>query len=86
LWSTAINEIRLARRARIAEADYRHADITRPGESGSETPPGRILVQRGSPAPSWEVSAAVGDRLLLGALPTILLVKRIEGVRPDPSV
>ncbi len=65
LWSTSVNEIRLARRARIAEADYRHADITLGEESGSETLPGKILVQRGSPTPRWKVFATLSDRHVL---------------------
>lgn len=49
LWSTAVNEIRLARRARVIEADYRYADIVPNGASGSDTPAGQLLVRRGAP-------------------------------------
>lgn len=65
LWSTPVNEIRLSRRARIAEADYRHADIAQREKSGSETLPGKILVQRGSPTPRWRVVATRSDRHVL---------------------
>jgi len=53
LWSTPVNELRLERRARVAEADYRYADIAAPGESGSETGPGRTLLRRGVPDERW---------------------------------
>lgn len=54
LWSTPVNEIRLARRARVLEADYRYADIAAPGESGSQTAPGWILLRRGRPTLRWQ--------------------------------
>jgi len=57
LWSTPVNEIRLERRARVAEADYRYADRTIPGMSGSETELGRMLIRRGLPATRWATSA-----------------------------
>ncbi len=63
LWSTPVNEIRLARRARVAEADYRYADIAQPNESGSETQPGQMLVRRGAPAPQWTVTTARSGRM-----------------------
>ena len=63
LWSTPVNEIRLARRARVADADYRYADIARPGESGSETRPGQMLVRRGAPSPQWTVSETRDGRI-----------------------
>ena len=53
LWSTAVNELRLERRARVAEADYRYADIALPGQSGNETAPGRTLMRRGVPEVRW---------------------------------
>lgn len=56
LWSTPVHEIRLARRARMAEADYRYADIARRGESGSETRPGQILLRRGAPTAKWIIT------------------------------
>ncbi len=65
LWSTPVNEIRLARRARVAEADYRYADIARHGESGSETRPGQMLMRRGVPTPQWRVTASTDGRLWL---------------------
>lgn len=55
LWSTPINEIRLARRARIAEADFRFADIAKPGQAGSETPAGEMLLRLGSPDSRWRL-------------------------------
>lgn len=60
LWSTPVNEIQLAKRARIAEADYRFADIARVGESGSETKSGVMLLRLGSPEPRW---APFGSRM-----------------------
>lgn len=62
LWSTPVNELRLARRARVAEADYRHADITQREEAGSETKPGQILVRRGSPSPRWTQFSTLATR------------------------
>lgn len=56
LWSTPVNEVKLARRARVAEADYRYADIARTNESGSETRPGQMLVRRGAPSPRWTIA------------------------------
>lgn len=56
LWSTPVNEIRLAKRARIAEADYRYADIARAGQAGSETRAGEMLVRLGTPSPAWQVA------------------------------
>lgn len=53
LWSTPVNELLLTRRARKAEADFRYADITRPGQSGSETYPGMLLVKGGLPYDRW---------------------------------
>jgi hypothetical protein len=57
LWSTPVNEIRLARRARVLEADYRYANIAGAGESGSETAPGRILLRQGPPQPRWQLGS-----------------------------
>ena len=56
LWSTPVNEIRLARRARVTEADYRYADIARTNESGSETRPGQMLLRRGAPSTQWTIT------------------------------
>lgn len=55
LWSTRVNEIQLARRARIAEADFRYADVAYAGESGSETKAGIMLLRLGVPTPRWGV-------------------------------
>ncbi len=57
VWSTPVNEIRLARRARVAEADYRYADIARANESGSETEVGQLLLRLGSPDDRWVETA-----------------------------
>jgi len=65
LWSTPVNELRLARRARVAEADYRHADITQREEAGSETMPGQILVRRGSPSPRWSLFSTLETRQIM---------------------
>jgi hypothetical protein len=54
MWSTAVNEIRLARRVRMAHADYRYADMARKGQSGSETPSGRVHMRLGAPTARWE--------------------------------
>lgn len=53
MWSTPVNELRLARRARMAEADYLYANVANPGQSGSETASGRMHVRRGAPSPRW---------------------------------
>jgi hypothetical protein len=50
LWITPVNEIRLARRTRIALADFLYADVASVGRSGSETPAGRLLLRLGPPA------------------------------------
>jgi hypothetical protein len=65
LWSTPVNELRLARRARVAEADYRHADIALRDEAGSETMPGQILVRRGSPSPRWSLFSTLATRQIV---------------------
>jgi len=54
VWSTVVNEIRLARRVRMAQADYRYADVADKGQSGSETPSGRVHMRLGAPTPRWE--------------------------------
>ncbi|MBL0938225.1 MAG: hypothetical protein IBJ03_04975 [Gemmatimonadaceae bacterium] len=54
MWSTPVNEVQLARMARMAEADYRYAQHARPGQSGSETPSGRVHMRRGAPSARWE--------------------------------
>lgn len=53
IWSTPVNEIRLAKRARVAEANYRYADIAPNGQMGSETDAGIILLRRGTPDSGW---------------------------------
>ncbi|MCA0376921.1 MAG: hypothetical protein LCH84_14805 [Gemmatimonadetes bacterium] len=67
LWSTPVNEVRLARRARVVTADFLYADIAPPGTSGSTTAAGRLLVRRGPPTPRWTTavrsSAAPFQRL-----------------------
>lgn len=79
LWSTPVNEIRLARRARVAEADYRHADLARPGESGSETQPGQILLRRGPPTAQWTVSRTLdGGHLIERSWPGLVASSMIE--------
>ncbi len=57
MWSTPVNEIRLERRARVAEADFRYADVARPGEAGSETRMGAVLLRRGVPDLRWVIGA-----------------------------
>lgn len=61
LWSTPVNELRLERRARVAEADYRYADVAAAGMSGSETGAGRTLMRRGIPDPGWTAGRQVED-------------------------
>ncbi len=61
MWSTPVNEIRLERRARIADADYRYADIAAPGEAGSETRSGAMLLRRGAPDARWTAAAPRRD-------------------------
>lgn len=56
IWSTAVNEIRLAKRARHAEANYRYAHIAPPGVSGSETAAGQMLTRRGAPDSTWTIA------------------------------
>ncbi len=53
LWSTPVNELRLERRARVAEADYRYARIADEGEAGSETSAGRVFIRRGVIDARW---------------------------------
>jgi hypothetical protein len=62
LWSTPYNEIQLERRARVAEADYRYADLVRAGEAGSETKPGQMMVRRGTPEARWSLVTSLGRR------------------------
>ncbi len=82
LWSTPVNEIRLARRARVAEADYRYADIARAGESGSETEPGEMLLRRGTPAAQWTVTATrFGRHRLHRTWPGLTAETELEAVR-----
>lgn len=61
MWSTPVNEIRLERRARIADADYRYADIAAPSEAGSETRSGAMLLRRGAPDARWTAAAPRRD-------------------------
>ena len=63
LWSTSVHEIQLARRARVAEADYRYADIAKAGCSGSETIEGQILLRRGTPTAHWTVTKKYDSRM-----------------------
>ena len=73
LWSTPVNELRLERRARVAEADYRYADIALVGQSGSETAPGRTLMRRGVPQARWSVLRPNGgSRDIVRAWPGIV--------------
>jgi len=60
MWSTPVNELRLVRRARVAEADYLYANVANPGQSGSETASGRMHVRRGAPTPRWTFVRDVG--------------------------
>jgi hypothetical protein len=60
MWSTPVNELRLARRARVAEADFLYANVANPGQSGSETASGRMHVRRGAPSPRWTFVRDVG--------------------------
>ncbi|MEO7522112.1 MAG: hypothetical protein ABIW79_09875, partial [Gemmatimonas sp.] len=48
--------------ARVAEADYRYADIATPGQAGSETVAGQMLLRRGAVVDSWNVNTLSGDR------------------------
>lgn len=65
MWSTPVNEIRLARRARMADADFRYADLTAAAQSGSETEPGQMLLRRGAPLQRWEVTSSENRRYRL---------------------
>jgi len=60
MWSTPVNELRLARRARVAEADFLYANVANPGQSGSETASGRMHVRRGAPSPRWAFVTDIG--------------------------
>lgn len=72
LWSTAVNEVRLERRARVAEADYRYADVAVARQAGSETAPGRTLLRRGAPDQRWKALAVnAGGRDLVRSWPGI---------------
>lgn len=53
LWSTSVNELRLERRARTAEADFRYGGLSAPGQSGSETRAGVMLLRLGVPGKRW---------------------------------
>ncbi len=65
LWSTPVNEVLLERRARVAEADYRYADQTAPGEAGSETAAGQLLIRLGPPDARWRATDLSDGRLIL---------------------
>ncbi|MBL0938224.1 MAG: hypothetical protein IBJ03_04970 [Gemmatimonadaceae bacterium] len=54
MWTTPTNEIRLAKRVRVAESDYLYANVTRVGQSGSETHAGRLHLRRGRPSMRWQ--------------------------------
>ncbi len=56
LWMTSVNEVRLARLARKAEGDFIYASLMKPGESGSASDPGILLMKRGSPSRMWRSS------------------------------
>lgn len=60
LWTTPVNELRLERRARVAEADYLYSNLSVLGESGSETRAGEMLVRLGVPAASWVLDETEG--------------------------
>lgn len=62
IWSTAVNEVRLAKRARVAEANYRYADIAMTGQSGSEVKAGEMLVRRGPADSMWTTALMGGTR------------------------
>ncbi|MDQ6611020.1 MAG: hypothetical protein M3Y64_01195, partial [Gemmatimonadota bacterium] len=53
LWSTPVNEMRLAHRARTAEADFLYAVGSPRGTAGSETPAGIMFMKRGAPSAHW---------------------------------
>ncbi|MEP6763081.1 MAG: hypothetical protein ABJB66_02160 [Gemmatimonadaceae bacterium] len=55
LWSTPVNEVRLAHRARMAEADFLYGVDASFGQSGSETPAGIMLMERGTPDERWNI-------------------------------
>ena len=61
LWSTPVNEIRLTRRARVAEADYRYADAAPAGQSGAETDAGQMLIRLGTPQNRWALEGRPND-------------------------
>ena len=65
LWSTPVNELKLERRARVAEADYRYADQTRPDEAGSETSAGQLLLRLGAPDARWTSRELVNRMIVL---------------------
>ena len=65
LWSTPVNELRLERRARVAEADYRYADESSFGEAGSETGAGQLLLRLGAPDARWADAELSDGRLIL---------------------
>ncbi|MCC6243421.1 MAG: hypothetical protein IT353_11305 [Gemmatimonadaceae bacterium] len=58
MWSTPLNEIQLERRARVAESDYRYADLAKAGQAGSETRAGEILLRRGLPDARWSLTTS----------------------------
>ncbi|MEP6781522.1 MAG: hypothetical protein ABJC26_16610 [Gemmatimonadaceae bacterium] len=55
LWSTPVNEVRLAHRSRIVESNFLYGSDASFGQSGSETPAGIMLMERGSPDERWKI-------------------------------
>lgn len=55
LWLTDVNELQLVRRARMADANIRFAAVALPGQSGSATDAGTVLLKRSFPEPRWRV-------------------------------
>ncbi len=80
LWTTPVNEIRLARRARVTEADYRYADIAPHGTAGSETPPGQLLQRLGAPYSNWRVThtPSFGRTVMTAGWPSMPATVEIE--------
>lgn len=61
LWATSVNELRLERRARVAEADYLYGDARVLGRSGSETRAGAMLLRLGAPDGQWSMDTPDGS-------------------------
>lgn len=79
LWSTRVNELQLERRARVAEADIRYADVATGQKSGSESRVGAMFVRLGAPFPRWEMSEYPigGQRVLRAGWPAMQSVTKI---------